>query len=206
MKAIQACQEREFKSKGDKKVYKKMILIVATFVLLTGAASNATFAQSEKADPIVAALFYYGVETSPGVLDPDSSIRYGNTFVLSSTGEWETRHLTVSLNYYASLPNGGNAFTIMSGTWSLVTYNNDAQYVGTLYGDVTGGVISFNPNSEGNIIGKRTYVELQSKGYLQPLFPPRRDLLPRKEIIKGTLEMITNFDSPQTSGTLNLDF
>jgi hypothetical protein len=98
------------------------------------------------------------------------------------------------------LPNSGNAFDIVGGTWSLITYDNDGQYQGTLYGEVTTGVISFVENNEGNITGKRTLAELRSIGFSGP------SLQPRQEIIKATLEMITNLGSPQTSGTLDLDF
>ncbi len=181
-------------------MYKQMIQIAAMLILLVGAANGQTFDQNPKPEPIVGAFFYNGVETSPGVLEQAGSTRYGNSYILDSTGEWETRHLTVSLNYYSSLPSGATTLTILGGSWSMITYDLNGQYQGTLYGDVVSGVIDFKPDASGNVINKKTSAQLMSTGYLRPF------LLPIKRRLRGTLEMTTNLDSPQTSGTLNLNF
>lgn len=178
-------------------MYKKLIQIAAMLILLAGAANSAVFAQEAKPASIVGAFFYNGVETSPGVFEQMGSTHYGNTFVLDSTGEWENRHLTVSLNYYASLPNGGTSLTITGGSWSMVRYDLSGQYQGTLYGDVKSGTIKFMTDGNRNVLSKRASVQLESTGCLLPFF------LSHGETIKGALEMTTNFDSVQTSGTLD---
>ena len=51
---------------------------------------------------------------------------------MRSKGEWETKHLTVSLNYQC-YKNFFDSCDIFGGTWSLVVYSG-TEYAGTLYG------------------------------------------------------------------------
>ena len=138
---------------------------------------------------------FTGVESSPGVCDMMIATCFGNTFVLNGFGENESRYLTVSLNYYNSLPNGGNGFSVLGGTWSLVVIR-DNQYAGTLYGVVENGSIVFpetNPGSNEKI----TTVNLKTIGGLG-VFDGRRS----KKILYYELRMTTDLMSKKTVGML----
>lgn len=171
----------------------KIALILILAICAAGAA-----AQSKNRGDIIPVGFYTGIESSGGTCEMTVSTCYGNTFVLNSFGEWESHHLTVSLNYFNSLPNGGNGFAVTGGNWSLVIFRKN-QYAGTLYGNVTDGSIVYPPTDDEKS-KKITMVNLQTTGGLG-IFDNKR----RKKSI-GALEMTTVLNSRETSGRLDWNF
>lgn len=135
-----------------------------------------------------------GVESAAATCEMSVAMCFGNTYVLNSFGEWESHHLTVSLNYFNSLPNGGFGFTVTGGNWSLVVMREN-QYAGTLYGKVTSGSIVYPPTDEEKS-KKIINVDLQATGGLG-IFKKKS----RKKI-KATLEMSANLSSGEISGRL----
>lgn len=139
---------------------------------------------------------YTGTETAAGTCEMAvTATCFGNSFVLNSFGEWESHHLTVSLNYFNSLPAGGNGFAVTGGNWSLVVVR-DNQYAGTLYGEIKDGSIVFPPADEVSFT-KITTLTLQATGGLG-IFKENR----RKKII-GELKITTELNSRETSGRLD---
>lgn len=143
---------------------KQMTKIAMIMILAIGLMASAATAQN-KDDGFAPVGIYTGVETAQGTFESMSAMRYGNTYVLNSSGEWESHHLTVSLNYLLSGTPPLQGFSVISGNWSLVVIR-DNQYAGTLYGEVTGGAITFIENANGETTSKRIQVNLQGKGGL----------------------------------------
>jgi hypothetical protein len=142
---------------------KQMTKIAMMMVLAISLMANAATAQTKIGNKIgndfSAAVIYTGLETSAGTLDPMSGFRYGNAFVLSGTDEYDSRYLTVSINS----GDLGYGIGITGGMWSLVVIR-DGVYLGTIYGEVMSGEIENITDKTGEIIGKRTRLELQAKG------------------------------------------
>ena len=172
----------------------KLLTKIALLLILTVCVTVATSAQG--VGPVG---FYTGVESATGTCEMQvTSTCFGNTYVLNSFGEWESHHLTVSLNYYNSLPSGGNGFTVTGGDFTLVVIR-DNQYAGTLYGKVTNGSIVYPP-TEGENSKKMIEVNLQVTNGLG-IFNNKR----RKKI-SGTLKMTTDLISRETTGRLDMTF
>ncbi len=144
-------------NKEYKKMNKQISRTILILILVVGA--NVGLAQNKLGEDFSAATVYTGLETSAGTLDPVSGLRYGNTFVLSSTGEYDSRHLTVSINSQEMFVGVG----VTGGAWSL-TVIRDGVYLGTVYGEVMSGDIENIVDEKGEIIGKRTRIELQATG------------------------------------------
>ncbi|MGI8640666.1 MAG: hypothetical protein ACR2MG_12070 [Pyrinomonadaceae bacterium] len=173
---------------------------IAAILILTMCFSSAAMAQTKSDETLALFRFYTGVETSAGTLDVINTMRWGNTFTLTGFSEWdtETHCLTVSLNYFNSLPEGGG-FTVLGGTWSLVVFRDEA-YAGTLYGEVTGGAITFIQNADGETIAKQIKVKLRTTGGTG-VFAKRKF-----KSVNGIYSAATNFKTNQTTGNLNLNY
>ena len=172
------------------KLLTKIILILTLAVCAAGAVS------AQGVGPVG---FYTGLESAAGSCEMTvTSTCFGNTYVLNSFGEWESHHLTVSLNYFNSLPSGGNGFAVTGGDWSLVVMR-DNQYAGTLYGKVTNGSIVYPPTDEEKS-KKIVEVNLQATNGLG-IFKNKR----RKKIT-GTLKITTDLTSRETTGRLDMTF
>ena len=140
-----------------------------------------------------------GVESAAATCEMSVATCYGNTYVLNSFGEWESYHLTVSLNYFNSMPAGGNGLAVAGGNWSLVVMREN-QYAGTLYGEIKDGSIVFPAADDSPPKEKIITLNLQATGGLG-IFKDRR----RKKIA-GMLKMTTDFNSRETIGRLDLNF
>lgn len=172
------------------KLLTKIILILTLAACATGAIS------AQRVGPVG---FYTGIESAAGTCEMTvTSTCFGNTYVLNSFGEWESHHLTVSLNYFNSLPSGGNGFAVTGGDWSLVVIREN-QYAGTLYGKVTDGSIVYPPTDDEKS-KKIIEVNLQATGGLG-IFNNKL----RKKIT-GTLKMTTTLSSRETTGRLDMTF
>jgi len=145
---------------SDNLARKQVRLLIFTLILVLGAST--AIAQNMGGGGFAPPGFYTGTETSPGTYDPVSGMRWGQTFVLNSFGEWETYHLTVSIDYSTNqfVPNN---FIVTSGNWNLVVVRDNA-YAGTLYGNVSGGSVMLVTNSLGEIITQQTQINLRSTG------------------------------------------
>ena len=106
----------------------------------------------------VSAIFYDGIQTAGGTTDPVSGFVYGNTFVMSSTGEWDKRYLTVSINYRTMFQGVG----VTGGTWSLNVIGNDGAFLGSIFGDVISGDIQFTTDKRGKTVSKSINLILRS--------------------------------------------
>ncbi len=178
----------------------KLLINIVLIGALTAYAASAVAAQNNNSDSsVILADLYTGIESAAGTCEMMfTATCYGNTFVLNSFGKAESRHLTVSLNYFNSLPNGGNGFAVLSGIWSLVVMRG-GEYFGTLYGNVENGSIVF-PKNENEPGTKITTATLRMTGGLGS-FENRR----RKKI-SVTLNLVTHLTSRQTTGHLDLSF
>ncbi len=173
----------------------KQILIIALTIALTASIAPA---QSDLGSNFIPADYYTGVESSSGTCQTIEMLCYGNTFILNGTSKDETRHLTVSLNYFSYLPGSEKSFAVKSGTWSLVVMCA-GQYAGTIYGEVTDGSIIF-PVLENESDKKLILANLRATGGLGDFENYRR----RK--ISGLLNLAASQSSRQSAGHLILEF
>ena len=173
-----------------KREISRTILIL---ILVVGA--QVGLAQNKIGLDFSAATVYTGLETSAGTIDPISGYRYGNTFVMTSTGEWDSRHLTVSLNSQEMFPGVG----VTGGAWSL-TVIRDGVYLGTIYGEVMSGDIENIVDEKGDIIGKRTRIDLQATGGTSNLDTDET----RK--LHGSFDMRTDSGTLETNAIAKFNF
>lgn len=177
---------------------KKMTKIAMMMVLAIGLMVNAAAAQKINGDGFAPVGIYTGIETAQGTFDQISGVRYGDTFVMNSFGEWESYHLTVSIDYSTS-PFVPNNFLVTGGTWSLVVIREN-QYAGTLYGEVQSGGVNLITNSDGEEVSKQVQISLRSTGGLGSL--QRKG----EENISGVYNAITELRSMETTGNANFNF
>lgn len=177
---------------------KKMTKIAMMMVLAIGLMVSAATAQDKNGGGFAPIGIYTGIESAEGTLDQISQIRYGNSFVLNSFGEWETHHLTVSLDYTTNqfVPNN---FIVTGGSWSLVVLR-DNQYAGTVYGEVQNGSVNIITNANGDEVSKQTQVTLRSSGGLGN-FAGRES-----KNISGAYNAITDLRSNETTGRVDFNF
>ncbi|MGB7201953.1 MAG: hypothetical protein WBD16_06755 [Pyrinomonadaceae bacterium] len=170
---------------------KQMTKIVMMLILVTGLSAGVAEAQIDVG-------FYTGVETSPGTCEAITSVCYGNTFVLNSSGEWETHYLTLSLDY-VNVPNhNGSGMGITGGNWSLVVFR-DNQYFGTLYGRVeTGNIIVITDYTKDEDGSRQVQATLVSTGGFGPFTEYKK--------IHGELSVISDLRSGETKGTASFNF
>lgn len=177
---------------------KQMTKIAMMMVLAIGLMASAATAQN-KGDGFAPVGIYTGVETAQGTCETITGMCYGNTSVLNSFGEWESYHLTVSLNYIDIQNHNGSGLGVTGGTWSLVVVR-DNQYAGTLYGEVLSGNILLTLDGNEEIISKQTQIILQAKGGLG------RFAGKESENISGVYNTITDLRSNETNGSVNFTF
>ena len=177
---------------------KQMTKIAMMMVLAIGLMASAATAQDKNGGGFAPIGIYTGIESAEGTLDQISQIRYGNSFVLNSFGEWETHHLTVSVDYATNqfVPNN---FIVTGGSWSLVVLR-DNQYAGTLYGKVQNGSVNIISNANGDEVSKQVQVSLHTRGGLG-IFAGRES----KNII-GVYDTITDLRSNETTGRVDFNF
>ena len=170
----------------------------ATVLVLAIGLMAGTAAAQKGSDDIAAVGTFKGIQSSPGNCVTINEMCYGNTFVLKSHGEWESYHLTVSLNYSTSkfLPNN---WVVSGGTWSMVVFRYD-QYAGTLYGEVQSGNMSLVTNGNGDPVARRMQANLTSQGGFG-IFEGRAG-----RGISGAYDMIYELRSEETSGAANFNF
>lgn len=175
---------------------REFLIKIALVIVLSSCSAGAALAQG--VGPVGV---YTGIESAAGTCEMQAtSTCFGNTYILNSFGEWGSHHLTVSLDYFNSLPAGGNGFAVTGGDWSMVVIREN-QYAGTLYGKVTGGSIiypSTATDSGKNI--KIIELNLQATSGLG-IYKNKS----RKKIA-GTLKMTTKFESLETTGRLDMNF
>jgi hypothetical protein len=177
---------------------KQMTKIALMLVLVMGLTASAAMAQNMKGGDLAPVGIYTGIETAEGTIDPISAICYGNSFDLNSYGEWETHHLTVSLNYSINqfVPNN---FIVTGGSWSLAVFRENV-YAGTLYGEVQSGSLNLITNSNGKVVSKQVQVSLRSSSGL--------GIFKGKEYknLGGVYNATTDFRSKETTGNVNFTF
>lgn len=177
----------------------KQMTKIAMMILAIGLMAGAATAQNKNGGGGLAPVgIYTGVETSKGECVLSSATCYGDTFVMNSFGEWETHHLTVSLNYSMDtfVPNSS---IVTGGSWSLVVIR-DNQYAGTLYGKIQTGSINLITNQNGEEISKQTQANLLSTGGLG-IFAGKES-----ENLAGVYNAITDLRSKETTGNANFNF
>jgi hypothetical protein len=179
--------------KRRKEMYKTIIKFTGIITLAAAIITSAVSAQNKiDGGGLAPAGYYTGVETAQGNCDEPSGMCYGNTFVLNSSGEWETHHLSVSLDYSLGNSIVRNQYAISGGTWSLVIYRDNA-YAGTLYGTISGGDVLLTTLSSGDAV-KQTQLNLLSTGGLGALTGKKY------AGIAGVYQAETNVRSGETSG------
>ena len=173
---------------------RQMTEIAMMLILVFGLSASVAKAQ-------IASGFYTGAETAPGTCEPSTSVCYGNTYVLNSFGEWESSHLTVSLDYVGIPNRNGSGMGIVGGNWSLVVFR-DNQYFGTLYGRVeTGNIILITDSPSGEEVSKRqVQATLISTGGLGTVNGKEF------ENIRAELTAISDLRSGEAQGTADFNF
>jgi hypothetical protein len=142
----------------NKQITKIAMMLVLTLGLMAGTAMS----QKQDGGGIAPVGIYTGVETSEGTLDSVNSMVWGNTVVMTSYGENETHHLTVSCDYFTNQFNPSGGFATTGGTWSMVRYSA-GQFQGTIYGEVIGGTMIVE-QLNGQITNRTARLQLGVKG------------------------------------------
>lgn len=177
---------------------KQLINIAIILAIFIGMAINSTMAQDKSNNGFAPIGFYTGMETVAGTDNMANSMTYGNTVVLNSFGEWESRHLTISLDYSTNSFYAGN-YIVKGGSWSLVVFREN-QYAGSIYGKVQTGSVNLTENDDGKTISKVLQLNLQSTGGLG-LFEGREGIN-----VSGVCDLIINLNSKETSGNASFSF
>ncbi len=177
-----------------KQISKTMMMLA----LVIGLTAVAVTAQKITGGGFAPVGHYTGIETAPGTPVVANSMNYGNTFVLQSFGEWETHHLTVTLNY-SNNSIIANDFIVTGGSWSLVI-TRENQYVGTLYGVVETGSLSVIVDGNGEAVSKSVYANLSATGGMG-IYNGRAS-----QNISGIYNMNTDLRSNITSGNASYTF
>ena len=127
---------------------KRIVYIIALVFALAGGA----FAQSYDMT---------GVEVTKGTFDSEDSKVWGNTFTLHGNSGELSYNFTISMDYISEKPTPFNE--VAGGHWTLAVFKN-GEYVGTLYGEVLGGTITWNFDRRGNPISRNTSVKVKIHG------------------------------------------
>ena len=175
---------------------KKITKTAAVIILAIGLLTNAAAQNVTDGNGIIQSPFT-GIETANGTFERQTDKFYGNSFVLNSFGEWETRHFTVSLDYLCEKCGENSHFPVTGGAWSLVIFRENV-YVGTLYGKVSGGTIDVVTNRNGEPGFRQMQIKLEVTGGMGRFAGKRSGNI-------GVFEAITDAVSNQTTGYVNLD-
>jgi hypothetical protein len=125
-----------------------------TLILITTAAAQGT-PKLDDSDSDQRPVVYYsslieGVETSPGVASADGAAITGTTYTVDVSGTL-AGHFTAVVDSTSPDPQAEqfvndvlpqNENQIVRGTWTMAVYQ-DGAYRGTLFGEITGGRISW---------------------------------------------------------------
>lgn len=178
---------------------KQMTKVAMMMILAMGLMTSSAMAQKDDNGGFAPVGIHTGVETAEGTQEPASGMIYGNTFVLTSYGEWETHQLTISLDYHTGII--ANNFIVSSGSWSLVVFR-DNKFAGTLSGQVPSGLIVIGTNADGEAVSKQVSVNLISNRG-SGMFEEKN----RKDI-SGSYNAITDMTSREreTNGSLSMPF
>jgi hypothetical protein len=164
-------------------------------VLVIGLATGAVTAQVKDGGFAPVGIFT-GEEIDEGICSRSSTpICYGNAFAVRSFGESETHHLSVSIDYMVGGINPNESFPVIDGSWTLVVYR-DNSYAGTLKGNVLGGMVLIDYDS--NL--KHVLLDFRSGGG-SGIFEGKAG-----ENISGIYQTTTNMLSQETSGSASFSF
>ena len=142
---------------------KKMALIaLLTLISMAGA----TPAQKNIKSDLL--LEYDGVETFAGTSDSFNSILWGETFSLQSVSYSQTNCLNISINSSTErvIPIDGEVQTgdtVLGGNWSLTVFREN-RVIGTIYGEVTGGVTHETAGTTKDSTVRQTRITLRTTG------------------------------------------
>lgn len=177
---------------------KQMTNVAMMMVLAMGLMASAIMAQKDNGGFAPVGI-YTGIETAEGTSDKAGGAVYGNTFVLTSHGEWETHQLTISLDYQVGIV--PNSFVVSGGSWSLTVFR-DNKFAGSLSGQIESGLIVIGTNADGEDASKQVSVNLMSNRG-SGMF----DAKDRKDI-SGSYNAITDMRSREreTNGSLSMPF
>lgn len=136
---------------------KRIIYTVAVVLILAGGA----MAQKSHTAILVAAnpqvdlnAFSFGVsgvETAEGTEDYTNNICWSNTFSVTGRDSESLYQFTISIDYTEVEP--GQDTDIIGGNWSLAVFR-DNRHVGTLYGEISNGTITWDKDDFGTITRK----------------------------------------------------
>ncbi len=181
---------------------KQMTKIAAMIILAIGLTTNAA-AQSKTEFDLFQYIPLTGIETAQGTYDPLTNMVYGNSFVLNNLEGAETHLFTISLDYSRTVDYSCelcdivSRFPVTGGSWSLVVFRNN-DYVGTLFGKVSGGAIDAITASGEEQVFRQMQVDLQATGGLKSFAGSRSARM------SGVFEAITDISSNQTTGNITL--
>lgn len=174
----------------------KQITKITMLVLAIGLAAGAAAAQVKDDSGFAPVGLYTGEEIDEGICSRGSdAICYGNVFALTSFGEWETHHLTISIDYMVGGINPKEGFPVVDGFWTLVVYRDNA-FAGKLKGSVLGGTVFVDDESS----LKHVQLNLRSAGG-SGMFEGKAG-----ENINGIYRTTTNMRTKETSGNANFGF
>lgn len=185
---------------------KKTAIGILLALALTASATMAQENDKRDSAPIPG-FEYEGVETSAGTLDLLNVVQWGETLFLQNAGDAQTNLLTVSMNRSALriVPIDGerqNGDEVLGGTW-LLTICRANRAIGTIFGEVTGGVTNVR-NSRGtkNPTARQTRITLRTTGGTGELEQIG------KQNITGTFEATTSIVGNKRNivGTLSFNF
>lgn len=178
---------------------KQMTKVAMMMVLAMGLMVDAATAQKNDDGGFAPVGVYTGIEMADGTFEPGSGMIFGNTFVLTSYGEWETHQLTISLDYHVGII--ANSYIVSGGSWSLVV-TRDNKFDGALYGQVENGLIVIGTDRRGEEISKQVNVRLATKQALG-IFEGKGG-----KAMTGVYNAITDMTSRErsTNGSLSMPF
>jgi hypothetical protein len=125
---------------------KNIIQLVVLTLILAGAA----FAQIEEPiEPITQGITFSGSETTGSRFNTKMDVPAGNTFALNGYNhQYSSILLTLSLDFDGP-EDQANGNAIVGGTWNMAVYSKGG-YVGSIFGDVTGGTVTWSGSGKKN--------------------------------------------------------
>ncbi|MGI8788517.1 MAG: hypothetical protein ACR2HG_12230 [Pyrinomonadaceae bacterium] len=188
-----------------KNTLRKTAVIILLALALTASATPAQ--ENNKRDGgAVPWLVYDGVETSAGTYDSLNAMQWGETFYAQNAGDAQTNCLTVSINHSTAriVPIDGerqNGDEVLSGNWSLTVFRAN-RAVGTIFGEVTGGVTNKSDRQTKNSTVRQIQITLRTTGGTDEF-----KQIGKRNII-GTFDAVKNIvgEKPNIVGTLSFNF
>jgi hypothetical protein len=179
------------------KEMKKQITIMMAIAVFTAVIQASVPAFAQGSNPAsVSPPFLAGIEITEGRFDPLNGAVTGNAFALDGHGEWEHIHLSVSVDYFTARGSGPSALDLVyGGSFSLVVYDIERNYLGTVVGTIQAGEITWVKEPNGNPL-RQTSADLVQTGGLGMYGPDRKR--------KGWEPMIVHliiYSNPETKET-----